>query len=213
MKNVRLVCAALIALLLVSSCGMMNGGFSGNSIQKRKYTSGFYFNKNKKFKGTEKDDADVKEIDSKTINDELQLEAVADNGLILPQEKAQTPTDQRTPTPVQKDEQKAKDQKQKPAAPAKKTQAPQKQRKERVPEHYLPIKKEAILGKKQLMDDSRSADDMFILAVIFAILIPPVGVAIYTNIDWVKVLICLLLTLLFFLPGMIYALLVVFDAI
>ena len=57
------------------------------------------------------------------------------------------------------------------------------------------------------------ADTMFILAVVFAILIPFVGVAIYTNIDWKKTLIALLLTLLFFLPGMIYALLVVFDMI
>ncbi|NQY10290.1 MAG: YqaE/Pmp3 family membrane protein [Flavobacteriales bacterium] len=54
---------------------------------------------------------------------------------------------------------------------------------------------------------------MFILAVICAILLPPLGVGIYTNIDWMKVLICFLLTLLFFLPGMIYALLVVFDVI
>jgi len=58
-----------------------------------------------------------------------------------------------------------------------------------------------------------SNDEMFILAVILAILIPPLGVLIYTNIDWMKVLICLLLTVLFFLPGMIYALLVVFDYI
>jgi len=212
MKNVRLVGAALIALLLVSSCGMMNGGFSGNSIQKRKYTDGFYFNKNKKFKGAEKDEADVKEVNSQT-NDESKIEAVANDQVPFSKEQIQKPTDQNTSVPVQKDEEKVKEQKRKPTAPAKKNQTPQKQRKERVPEHYLPIKKDAVVGKRQLINDSGSADDMFILAVIFAILIPPIGVAIYTNIDWVKVLICLLLTMLLFLPGMIYALLVVFDVI
>jgi len=72
-------------------------------------------------------------------------------------------------------------------------------------------------GKKSIKkNDSKlpgGSDAMFILAVILAILIPPLGVLVYTNIDWKKVLICFLLCLLFFLPGMIYALLVVFDVI
>lgn len=194
----------------------MNGGFSGNSIQKRKYTDGFYFNKNKKFRGAEKDEADtkdLKEVKSNATNDEPREELAADLNVSLPTEQVQPPTDQRTPAPVQKDEEKVKEQKRKVSVPVKKNQTPQKQRKERVPEHYLPIKKDAVVGKKQALDNSGRADDMFILAVIFAILIPPIGVAIHTNIDWMKVLICLLLTLLFFLPGMIYALLVVFDAI
>ena len=77
-----------------------------------------------------------------------------------------------------------------------------------------PVKKKKV---KQLVKKNSNVpaggDAMFILAVILAILLPPLGVLVYTNIDWMKVLICLLLCLLFFLPGMIYALLVVFDVI
>lgn len=69
--------------------------------------------------------------------------------------------------------------------------------------------------KKRKKSKKTNSDDdvMFILIVILTILIPPLGVLIYTNIDWTKVLICLILSLLFFLPGMIYGLLVVLDVI
>ncbi len=52
-------------------------------------------------------------------------------------------------------------------------------------------------------------DDNHILAIIFAILLPPVGVLIYEGKVTTKFWIALLLTLLFWLPGAIYALLVV----
>lgn len=68
--------------------------------------------------------------------------------------------------------------------------------------------KEIPVGNK----DNTTSDDMFILALIFAILIPPVGVAIYEGIT-TRFWISLLLTLLFFLPGMIYSILVVVGAI
>ena len=67
--------------------------------------------------------------------------------------------------------------------------------------------------KKTKVRQGYNADAIFVLAVIFAILLPPLGVGIYTNIDWMKVLIAFLLTLLGVLPGVIYALLVVFDVI
>ena len=57
-----------------------------------------------------------------------------------------------------------------------------------------------------------SVDDMFILALILAILIPFLGVLVFegvTNRFWIS----LILTLLFFLPGMIYAILVVTGTI
>lgn len=56
---------------------------------------------------------------------------------------------------------------------------------------------------------SGAADDNQVLAIIFAILIPPLGVFIHQGEINNKFWISLLLTLLFFLPGMIYALLVV----
>jgi uncharacterized membrane protein YqaE (UPF0057 family) len=54
----------------------------------------------------------------------------------------------------------------------------------------------------------KESDDQ-ILAIIFAILIPPLGVYLYEKKITTKFWISLLLTLLFWLPGAIYALLVV----
>jgi uncharacterized membrane protein YqaE (UPF0057 family) len=50
-----------------------------------------------------------------------------------------------------------------------------------------------------------------LLAIIFAILIPPVGVVLYENKVTTKFWISLLLTFIFWIPGMIYSLLVVTD--
>lgn len=50
-----------------------------------------------------------------------------------------------------------------------------------------------------------------ILGVILSIIFPPLGVFIYTGFDIRKTLIALLLTILFWLPGLVYALLVIFD--
>jgi len=58
-----------------------------------------------------------------------------------------------------------------------------------------------------------SGGDMLILLVILALLIPFIAVGIKTDWDLIKVLICLILCILFWLPGVIYALLVVFDII
>ena len=53
------------------------------------------------------------------------------------------------------------------------------------------------------------ANDNQTLAIIFAILIPPLGVYLYQNAITTKFWISLVLTLLFWLPGAIYSLLVV----
>ena len=63
--------------------------------------------------------------------------------------------------------------------------------------------------KADVKSGKAKSDDNHILAIIFAILIPPVGVLIYEGKITTKFWIALLLTLLFWLPGAIYALLVV----
>ena len=68
------------------------------------------------------------------------------------------------------------------------------------------LKKELKKMKKQ----KRAADDTTILLVILAILLPPAAVAVYEGIT-TRFWISLLLTLLFFLPGLIYALIVVLE--
>jgi len=68
------------------------------------------------------------------------------------------------------------------------------------------LKKELKKMKKQ----KRAADDNTILLVILAILLPPAAVAVYEGIT-TRFWISLLLTLLFYLPGLIYTLIVVLE--
>ncbi len=71
--------------------------------------------------------------------------------------------------------------------------------------------KSAIQQYKANLKNGERIDDNKLLAIIFAILIPPVGVVLYENKVTTKFWISLLLTFIFWLPGMIYSLLVVTD--
>lgn len=71
--------------------------------------------------------------------------------------------------------------------------------------------KTAIKNHKSKLKNGGSIDDDALLAIIFAILIPPIGVVLHENKVTTKFWISLLLTLIFWLPGMIYSLLVVTD--
>ena len=64
---------------------------------------------------------------------------------------------------------------------------------------------------KSNLKNGEKIDDNKLLAIIFAILIPPVGVVLYENKVTTKFWISLLLTFIFWIPGMIYSLLVVTD--
>ena len=80
---------------------------------------------------------------------------------------------------------------------------PRAERKARIHEARKALEAYRANGKADTSDNN-------ILAIIFAILIPPVGVLIYQNGKiTTKFWISLLLTLLFWLPGAIYSLLVV----
>lgn len=59
------------------------------------------------------------------------------------------------------------------------------------------------------LKNGEKIDDNKLLAIIFAILIPPVGVVLYENKVTTKFWISLLLTFIFWIPGMVYSLLVV----
>lgn len=52
-----------------------------------------------------------------------------------------------------------------------------------------------------------------ILAIILSVIFPPLGVFFYTEFDFKKTLIALILTVLVYVPGLVYALLVIFDKI
>jgi uncharacterized membrane protein YqaE (UPF0057 family) len=75
-------------------------------------------------------------------------------------------------------------------------------------ERFSSVKTEISKYKSNLRN-GENIDDNKLLAIIFAILIPPVGVVIYENKVTTKFWISLLLTFIFWLPGMVYSLLVV----
>jgi uncharacterized membrane protein YqaE (UPF0057 family) len=71
--------------------------------------------------------------------------------------------------------------------------------------------KSTIQQYKSNLKNGGNIDDNKLLAIIFAILIPPVGVVLHENQVTTKFWISLLLTFIFWIPGMIYSLLVVTD--
>ena len=56
-------------------------------------------------------------------------------------------------------------------------------------------------------------DAYMLLLIILACIIPPLAVLLYTDVDWKKVAIALILCLFFYFPAIIYALLVLFDVL
>ncbi len=73
------------------------------------------------------------------------------------------------------------------------------------------LKREQIKEVKAALEDRQEADTNTILLVILAILLPPVAVLVYEGQLTSRFWIALLLTLLFYIPGLIYALLVIFG--
>jgi uncharacterized membrane protein YqaE (UPF0057 family) len=74
-------------------------------------------------------------------------------------------------------------------------------------------KMEKAAMRSVLKEAKANADDQKVLEIILAILIPPLGVYLHEDEINSKFWIALVLTLLFFIPGVIYALLVVTDSI
>ena len=73
------------------------------------------------------------------------------------------------------------------------------------------LKREQRRAIKDVLDNRQDSSTNTILLVIVTILLPPVGVLLYEGELNNKFWIALLLTLLFYLPGLIYALLVIFG--
>ncbi|CAH0999431.1 hypothetical protein LEM8419_00730 [Neolewinella maritima] len=73
------------------------------------------------------------------------------------------------------------------------------------------LKREQRRAVKDALENHQDASTNTILLVILAVLLPPVAVLVYEGELNNKFWIALLLTLLFYLPGLIYALLVIFG--
>ncbi|MBP6459269.1 MAG: YqaE/Pmp3 family membrane protein [Crocinitomicaceae bacterium] len=73
------------------------------------------------------------------------------------------------------------------------------------------LKKLYSISKKS--SKSVEIDAYMFLLIILACIIPPLAVLLYTDINWKKVAIALILCLFFYFPAIIYALLVLFDVL
>lgn len=210
MKNLRLLIAGISAAVLVTGCGVTQDGFSSASMQKRKYTKGFYISKRSHLKAKEEStDASIVKEDATSENEKLAVLAKRNvTGAEASKQEVKVQHQQGLSQNSELIVEKAASKKvQKSNGTVSSNQQSQKQLKKADKNEVKNVL------RKQKQNSHSSGDDLLILCIILAILIPPLGVGVWTNIDWTKVLICLLLTLLFFLPGMIYALLVVLDKI
>ncbi|MCH2224914.1 MAG: YqaE/Pmp3 family membrane protein [Crocinitomicaceae bacterium] len=225
MKKISVFSLLMITTLILGSCGSSNNVVSNKLISKRKYNKGFFVNRksvnvasSKTVEKETKSGIIISERNSEklvTAKLDIATSGVSNsNQLSLPDSRGTVVTKNETLITVSPE--------------ASFIDYSQDSDNELVEKNSLVSEKELEVELNNLVverikrnkerqnqkeNDSSSDDSMFILAVILAILIPPLGVLVYTNIDWEKVLICLILTILFFLPGMIYALLVVFDMI
>ena len=211
--------------IIISSCGSSNSVVSNSGISKRKYNKGFFFKPKSNFRTAKKDAKDVELKEEKSVakvekaelkkvkkavkrSTVVESPAVETSRVAVVESNEVESTSFETETPFTSDALESVEGgldwtvvENQPSATGESIEA-------------MPIENRNKSNKKKTkVRQGYNADAIFVLAVIFAILLPPLGVGIYTNIDWMKVLIAFLLTLLGVLPGVIYAVLVVFDVI
>ena len=222
MKKVSILSLIAFIAIVISSCGSSNNVVSNHGISKRKYTKGLFFQRKSNLKTA---NTKVKEAELRNDKSLAKIEKAEKKKAKLANRKKSTENSDLSniePTRVSEN-QIVNEEVPETGQFLTDSDNNEDEINSSVIENQGPAKGESIeempfenrdqFEKKNNSTSSSDSGLMFILAVVFAILIPPLGVAIYTNIDWMKVLIALLLTFLFFLPGMIYALLVVFDIV
>ena len=207
----KLLIAGISAAILVTGCGVTQDGFSSNSLQKRKYTKGFYHSKRSHLKAKHDDSKNETVIEKETItNDEA---VVLNKKSLKTATQSNEPVVQQRPNSDQKSTEKTQVttvENQRSGSQA--VSSVEENSSNRISRNSSREAK-SVLKKHDSSSKSSHADDLLILCIILCFFIPPLAVGIWTNIDWTKVLISLLLTILFFIPGLIYSLLVVLDKI
>ncbi len=206
----KIIFSGIVGLaLILGSCGSSNNVVSNGLIQKRKYKKGFFFKSNKDLRVVREN---AKEKNSIVVNGE-NIEIY--DGLSADISPSQ---DLNTSLASGKESQATKD-----LIPLgmgevsiqtklKETNSPQFISNTKTKNEVRTSSREKIEQRRKIDSNSTSADDRLILLVILAILIPPLAVFLARGIGtefWIS----LILTLLFYFPGMIYSLLVVLDVI
>lgn len=188
--------------MVFSSCSTSESVVSNGFLQKRKYNKGFHkTGKNKiKSNGTKNEEVLVLnntiKSDTKIINEEeipsKEAKEASSEVLVIKESSVKEVSTNNKTTKVK----------------SKIVQVIES----KVEKVTSVLKNETILNTSS-NTSSNTSDDMMILLIILAIIIPFVAVGIYTDWDVTKTLIALILTILFWLPGIVYALLTIFDKI
>jgi len=226
MRKLHVFASALIVAILLASCGVAGNGFGGSSIQKRKYTKGFYHNKNHGFKTSDDKVAKGELMPQEEEANETSvasLEKKTVQTTVLQSDK--TIKSDQTQQPQRSDEKST--QKKKVTSTKKEVKStPVRQRKQREHEYYVPMKEKASMQKMAAQGSSGGA--MLVLLVILAIIIPPLAVGIFEGITtrfWIDLILAIVgfgigfalfgggLAWLCGLAAVIYALLIVLEVI
>jgi len=203
MKNIKLILIFIACTAILASCKTgKEGSFSNNGIQKRKYTKGYYSSLSLRRAKASKvmDQADAAKQEQ--VASAEQAEMLLGLSTELKNDEAPLMASRNNEAPAQ--------------CSTVKVQPPAK--KFLIPSNTLRNKKPRSSKMERKMKDDkgnsvRKADDMLVLYVVLGILLPPLGVYLFegsiTNNFWLD----LVLTLFFFLPGIVFALLVILGGV
>lgn len=208
MKNKIFTPLLLGLITLVASCSTSNDVASNHLIQKRKYTKGYHINSTNQLASKTKkvnNQTEINDVFAANQQNDLTKEEVfvSQDPIINKAIESIVSEVPKSNDLNSKREQKVTENAQEEAANDL-TVFDVKEFK-----RFNPFKKIAAKAN----NNSSSSDGLFILLVILCFLLPWLAVGIYTNWDLVKTLIALILWFLFWIPGVIYALLVIFDVI
>lgn len=202
---------SLIALAILASCSTSNNVVSNRSIQKRKYNDGFYvsFDKlfNKKANDTFKNEtvAEDNDVAISSTDEQPKLGLIEEKSFeSTPFELAESPRfDENSSTHLTEKTELAK--------PL--TVVNEEKNITTKLENLYPLKTIKTKVKAIQQNSSSSSDSTLILLIILAFFLPWLSVGIFTGWDLMLTLITLLLWFLFWLPGVVFGILVLLGFI
>jgi len=195
MKMKKLLILGITSLLLTVSC----------SVQKRLYNSGYHVSWKNKYQSVDKSDFITKEnFVSDEREDNQDLATIEDSREIGNTQFSESINSKKLVEPISYTTTESKN---KNAAPIKSTS----KKLNSVPKRnkvskFIESKK---LAKRASKSSGSDEDILLILLVILCFLIPPLAVGIASDWDLTMLLISIILTLLFWIPGVLFALYIV----
>ncbi len=201
--------SALVASIMLSSCSRENSVVSNHSIQKRKYTSGYHIHfKGLKKSQNEKIEADENVLASAKVEEQSAKVNLAENEnyQVINQSNADVVFATESNSKLSADEKalRKNESRNKKAIVdnSEVSLAVNKINKRELKSSVHAIKN---LSKKNYSAENNSSSIDPIIYIILCILLPFIAVGLATNWDVLKTVLAVLLTLLFWIPGIIYA--------